>query len=70
MVPFIDEREIHDRCGMQKNISDMDTADAICQSDPRVRIAKLLAAQLADAGFTVPDDGVADRADALRLKDL
>jgi hypothetical protein len=55
---------------MQKNISDMDTADAICQSDPRVRIAKLLAAQLADAGFTVPDDGVADRADALRLKDL
>ena len=34
IVPFSDGREIRDRCGMQKNGYNMDTADAVCQSDP------------------------------------
>ena len=34
MIPFADEREIRDRCGMQKNGYNMDTADAVCTSDP------------------------------------
>jgi ABC-type amino acid transport substrate-binding protein len=52
-IPFSDEREIRDRCGMQKNGYDMDTADAVCQSDPNAWLAQLLADELRASGFTV-----------------
>ena len=42
VVPFADAREGDKRCGMQKNGYNMDTADAVCQSDPTVWIAQLL----------------------------
>jgi len=52
-VPFEDGRKIRDRCGMQKNGYNMDTADALCQQDPAEWIAKQLAAELTLAGFEV-----------------
>jgi hypothetical protein len=67
VIPFSDEREIRDRCGMQKNGYNMDTADAICQSDPTVWIAKLLADELRTSGFTVLEEGAAQRPSALRI---
>jgi len=53
VAPFQDERTIRDRCGMQKNGYNMDTADAVCQSDPAEWIAILLTAELRSAGFRV-----------------
>ena len=57
-VPFDDAREIRDRCGMKKNGYNMDTADAVCETDPNQWIAQLLADELRASGFTVlqPDD--------------
>ncbi len=65
--PFADERQVRDRCGMQKNGYNMDTAAAICQSPPDAWIAKLLADELRASGFTVlgPDDP--SRPGALRI---
>lgn len=67
VVPFSDEREISPRCGMQKNGYNMDTADAICQSDPNVWIAKLLGDELRASGFEVLDAEAAARPGALRI---
>lgn len=62
IMPFSDEREIRGRCGMQKNGYNMDTADAICQSNPTLWIANLLANELRASGFSVLDaDAVIDR---------
>jgi hypothetical protein len=55
-MPFSDQREIRDRCGMKKNGYNQDTADALCESDPNIWIAKLLADELRAAGFTVLED--------------
>ena len=67
VVPFADKREIRDRCGMQKNGYNMDTADAICQSDPNNWIATLLEQELRRSGFTVLEPSDEHRAGALRL---
>lgn len=67
-VPFTDAREIRDRCGMQKNGYNVDTANAICQSAPNVWIAQLLVEQLRSAGFVVLEEGHDDQADALRIE--
>jgi hypothetical protein len=50
---FADERTIRERCGMQKNGYNMDTAAAVCQSDPNAWIATLLADELRASGFSV-----------------
>ena len=55
VVPFADERKTRERCGMQKNGYGMDTAPALCQSDPAQWIASLLAAELRASSFTVLD---------------
>jgi len=68
VVPFSDERQIRDRCGMKKNGYNMDTADALCQSDPNAWIATLLARELRASGFTVVDDKAAHRPGALRVE--
>ena len=66
VVPFKDGRELR-RCGMQKNGYNMDTADAICQSDPALWIAKLLADELRASGFAVLDEEASHRPGALRI---
>jgi len=68
IIPFSDEREIRERCGMQKNGYNMDTADAICQSDPNVWIAKLLADELRASGFTVRSQDSSHRLGAVQIE--
>ena len=53
---------------MQKNGYNMDTADAICQSDPGLWIATLLALELQASGFEVLPMDVAHRPGALVLE--
>jgi hypothetical protein len=53
VVPFGDRRPHKQRCGMQKNGYNMDTADAVCDEQPARWIAELLARELAEAGFRV-----------------
>ena len=65
--PFADERAVRDRCGMQKNGYNMDTADAVCQSAPDAWIAKLLADELRATGFTVLGADAENRPGALRV---
>ena len=52
-APFSDERPIRNRCGMQKNGFNMDTANAYCAQEPSVYLAELLANELKEAGFAV-----------------
>jgi hypothetical protein len=68
VVPFSDERAIRDRCGMQKNGYNMDTADVVCQSDPNEWIAQLLADELGRSGFTVLKEGAERRPGALQVR--
>jgi hypothetical protein len=65
--PFSDQRSIRNRCGMQKNGYNMDTASAICHEDPNAWIAGLLADALRRSGFTVLDGDAPRRPGALRL---
>ena len=67
LTPFRDERQIRDRCGMKKNGYNMDTADVVCQSDPNLWIAEMLADELRAAGFNVLEDEMAHRPGALRI---
>ena len=67
VIPFSDDREIRDRCGMQKNGYNMDTADAVCQSDPNSWIAGLLADELRASGFSVRTGDDDYRQTALRI---
>jgi hypothetical protein len=67
-IPFSDAREIRDRCGMMKNGYNMDTADAVCQSDPNTWIAKLLADELRTSGFSVLTGDEDTRPSAVRVE--
>jgi hypothetical protein len=68
VIPFSDERKISDRCGMQKNGYNMDTADAVCQSDPNAWIAQLIADELRASGFSVLNEGTEHRPGALHVE--
>lgn len=61
VVPFTDQRQIKQRCGMKKNGYNMDTADVFCNAPPAARLAELLAQTLRDAGFRVKTQGEADK---------
>lgn len=50
--PFTDARPAK-RCGMKKNGYNMDTADAVCEKDPALWFASLLADELRASGFDV-----------------
>lgn len=67
-IPFADERQIRQRCGMQKNGYNMDTASAICSSEPAVWLANLLVEELKAAGFTVKADGATSKANGVRIE--
>lgn len=68
VIPFSDQREIRERCGMKKNGYNMDTADAVCETDPNVWIAELLADELRASGFTVLGGGDPHRSSALYVQ--
>jgi len=51
VVPFADGRSITNRCGMQKNGYNMDTADATCDQSPTEWLARRLLSELDAAGF-------------------
>jgi hypothetical protein len=53
VAPFDDARSEPDRCGMQKNGWNMDTADAVCSTPPGLWLADALASELARAGYRV-----------------
>lgn len=50
---FTDERPQRDKCGMQKNGYNMETAKALCSMPPTTWVVQALAAELKAAGFTV-----------------
>lgn len=52
-MPFMDQRPHPERCGMQKNGYNMDTADVHCVMPPRQWMAEALAQGLIRAGFRV-----------------
>lgn len=56
-APFADQRPQANRCGMQKNGYNMDTANAVCRVPPNEWIAQVLADELRAAGFTVVASG-------------
>jgi len=56
-VPFSDDRQIKNRCGMKKNGYNMDTANALCSQPPADKLAELLADELKKAGFKVSTHG-------------
>jgi len=60
VVPFSDQRQIKERCGMKKNGYNMDTADVFCSAPPATRLADLLAQALQEAGFRVKTHGEPD----------
>lgn len=53
LTPFKDERATPNRCGIQKNSYNAETASAICSADPAKWMGEMLAAQLTAAGFAV-----------------
>ena len=65
--PFADKRAIQDRCGMQKNGYNMDTADAKCLTDPSEWMAQYLAVELRAFGFSVLPPDAAHRPGAVRI---
>jgi hypothetical protein len=66
-IPFADERQIKNRCGMQKNGYGTETATAYCVSDPAQWIAAMLAAELKASGFTVLTTAEGSRDSALKI---
>jgi hypothetical protein len=53
VTPFDDSRPQRQRCGMKKNGYNLDTANILCDGDPELYLANLLAAELDKAGFEV-----------------
>ena len=64
-APFGDQRAQPNRCGMQKNGYNMDTANVICRKEPTQWIAQLLADELRATGFTVVEPSAPHRPGAL-----
>jgi hypothetical protein len=66
-VPFADQRAQPNRCGMQKNGYNMDTANVLCRKEPTQWFAQLLGDELRAAGFTVVAADAAHKPSALRV---
>jgi hypothetical protein len=66
-LPFRDQRPQPQRCGMQKNGYNMDTARAVCRVEPTQWIAQVLADELRATGFTVVAPGESHRPGALLI---
>ncbi|MGD9724317.1 MAG: YajG family lipoprotein [Pirellulales bacterium] len=59
LSPFKDERARRDRCGIQKNSYNAETAAALCSMEPAKWMGDMLASQLKAAGFSVVEGGAA-----------
>ena len=68
ILPFTDDREIGERCGMQKNVYGRDAGDAVCQGDPKAWLARRLADALRASGFSVLEEGSDALPGALRIE--
>src|SRR5258705_435554 len=69
VTPFRDDRgEVKVRCGRMINNYGMDTADAVCQSDPTAWISRRFVEGLRGAGFTVIEEGQEHGPGALRVE--
>lgn len=66
--PFVDERQIRNRCGIQKNGFNMDTASAHCSAEPTTWLADFLAAELKAAGFVVTTDRAAGKPNTVTIE--
>jgi len=66
-IPFTDERQIKNRCGLQKGGYGNETATAYCMGDPAQWIAAMLAAELRASGFTVLTTPEGSRDSALKI---
>ncbi len=53
VVPFTDDRPFKNRCGMQKNGFNADTANVYCSAEPAQWLADLLLDELRATGFNV-----------------
>ncbi len=53
VAPFSDDRPFKNRCGMQKNGYNMDTASVFCSAEPAQWLADLLGSEFSAAGFNV-----------------
>lgn len=61
-----DERSTPDKCGIQKNGYNMETAKATCSMEPAAWVSQILATELKAAGFDVVDESAA-KASAMRI---
>jgi hypothetical protein len=68
VAPLVDERQLRNRCGMQKNGLNADTADVICSAEPAAWLADLLSRELMVAGFVVRAAADSRAANAVRLE--
>jgi hypothetical protein len=68
VAPFTDQRRQANRCGMQKNGYNMDTANVVCRTPPASWVAEVLADELRAAGFTVLPADAAAPPGALRIE--
>lgn len=68
VTPLTDARTDRHRCGMQKNGYNMETADVVCQEDPTVWLARLLRAELVNAGFSVLAEDETHKTSAVRVQ--
>jgi hypothetical protein len=68
VMPFVDQRDVQNRCGMKKNGYNMETADILCAEPPQRWLATLLGDELRAAGFRVVVDAAQASSSALRLE--
>ena len=68
LVPYDDERNIQNRCGMKKNGYNMDTADVFCSTPPAQQLAEAVAEELRNAGFNVRTQGEASKASGVKIQ--
>lgn len=67
-VPYTDDREIQNRCGMKKNGYNMDTASVMCASPPAKHLAELVAKELKAAGFDVRVHGEPAKVSGVKIQ--
>lgn len=68
LVPFADERDIKNRCGMKKNGYNMDTADVFCSPPSAQQLAESVAEELRKAGFNVKTQEDTSKATGVKIQ--
>lgn len=68
LMPFADQRSMPQRCGMQKNGYNMDTASAYCEVPPPLWLSQALTQGLTSAGFRVVSSPAGQGASAVQIE--